>query len=32
MGMIAFALGAFAFTGLVFALSVYSSSFVTKKK
>jgi len=31
MGMIGFALGAFAFAGIVFALCIYSSSFVTKK-
>jgi hypothetical protein len=31
MGLIGFAIGAFAFAGLVFLTSVYVSSFVTKK-
>jgi Flp pilus assembly protein TadG len=31
MGMIGFALGAFAFAALVFGLCVYSSSMSTKK-
>ena len=31
MGMILFALGAFAFAGIVFGLCIYSSSFIAKK-